>query len=275
VRILIIHPDPATAAAIDLMLASEGFNVYATHDADDGAELGKLYDYDGIVLADVFGAHDVLAQLRTAKVKSAVLRLSALNDVKDIVAALDAGADDYLTTPFDKNELIARLHAIVRRSKGHAVSVIEIGNLLVNISAKTVTVDGSPVHFTGKEYAMVELMALRKGMTISKEVFLNHLYGGMDEPEAKIIDVFICKIRKKLRDARGHDVETVWGRGYVLRDTPKLAASPSMVPELQEMIDDPLTKYIKGGKTVREYRQEAIVSGYLKSPTLVPEAGQK
>jgi two-component system cell cycle response regulator CtrA len=108
----------------------------------------------------------------------------------------------------------------VRRSKGHAQSVIQTGDLVVNLDTKTVEVNGVRLHLTGKEYQMLELLALRKGTTLTKEMFLNHLYGGMDEPEIKIIDVFICKLRKKLSLACGGEnyIETVWGRGYVLRE---------------------------------------------------------
>ena len=137
-----------------------------------------------------------------------------------------------MTKPFHRQELVARIHAIVRRSKGHAQSVIQTGKFEVNLDAKTVEVDDKPVHLTGKEYQMLELLSLRKGTTLTKEMFLNHLYGGMDEPELKIIDVFICKLRKKLSEATGGEnyIETVWGRGYVLRDpagrlVPTVAAS--------------------------------------------------
>ena len=106
-----------------------------------------------------------------------------------------------MTKPFHKDELVARIHAIVRRSKGHAQSVIQTGDLIVNLDTKTVEVNGARVHLTGKEYQMLELLSLRKGTTLTKEMFLNHLYGGMDEPELKIIDVFICKLRKKLANA--------------------------------------------------------------------------
>ena len=141
------------------------------------------------------------------------------------VRSFGFGADDYVTKPFHREELTARIHAVVRRSKGHSQSVIRTGKLAVNLDAKTVEVDGSRVHLTGKEYAMLELLSLRKGTTLTKEMFLNHLYGGMDEPELKIIDVFICKLRKKLAHACEGDnyVHTVWGRGYVLQDPQDLA----------------------------------------------------
>ena len=149
-----------------------------------------------------------------------VLILSTQSQPESKVQCLGSGADDYLTKPFDRRELVARIQAIVRRSKGHAHSEIRTGKLAVNLAGRTVTVDDRPLHLTGKEYGILELLSLRKGTTLTKEMFLNHLYGGLDEPELKIVDVFICKLRKKLAMAtRGdHYIETVWGRGYVLRD---------------------------------------------------------
>ncbi len=222
-RVLVVEDDPATARSVEAMLTSEGFNVYVTDLGEEGLDLGKLYDYDIMVLdlnlPDMHG-FDVLKKLRLAKVRTPILILSGDADPSDKVKGLGFGADDYLTKPFNKAELVARLNAIVRRSKGHAQSVIQIGKMQVNLESRTVEVDGKTVHLTGKEYSVLELLALRKGTTLTKEMFLNHLYGGMDEPELKIIDVFVCKLRKKLATATGgdHYIETVWGRGYVLRD---------------------------------------------------------
>jgi two-component system cell cycle response regulator CtrA len=222
-RVLLIEDDSAMARSIELMLRSEGFNVYTTDLGEEGIDLGKLYDYDIIVLdlqlPDMSG-FEVLKSLRLAKVQTPVLILSGNAIVESKVKALGFGADDYMTKPFHKDELVARIQAVVRRSKGHSQSVINTGKLTVNLDAKTVEVDGQRVHLTGKEYQMLELLSLRKGTTLTKEMFLNHLYGGMDEPELKIIDVFICKLRKKLAAATHGDnyIETVWGRGYVLRD---------------------------------------------------------
>jgi two-component system, cell cycle response regulator CtrA len=222
-RVLLIEDDTATAQSIELMLKSEGFNVYTTDLGEEGVDLGKLYDYD-IILLDLnlpdMSGYEVLKSLRVSKVGTPILILSGLAGIEDKVKGLGFGADDYMTKPFHKDELVARIHAVVRRSKGHAQSVILTGELLVNLDTKTVEVGGQRVHLTGKEYQMLELLSLRKGTTLTKEMFLNHLYGGMDEPELKIIDVFICKLRKKLANAaEGKNfIETVWGRGYVLRE---------------------------------------------------------
>jgi two-component system cell cycle response regulator CtrA len=174
--------------------------------------------------------HEVLRRLRMARVDTPTLILSGSDDTASKIKGFGFGADDYLTKPFHREELIARIHAIIRRSRGHAESVIRTGMVTVNLDAKTVEANGQPVHLTGKEYQMLELLSLRKGTTLTKEMFLNHLYGGMDEPELKIIDVFICKLRKKLAEATGGDtyIETVWGRGYVLRD-------PEAMPEQRRL----------------------------------------
>jgi len=232
-RVLLVEDDPATAQSLKMMLESESMVVDATDLGEDGLEIGKLYDYDIIILdlmlPDIDGI-EVLRRLRDARVETPVLILSGLTESDNKVKGLGTGADDYLTKPFNKAELMARIHAIVRRSKGHAQSVITTGKMTVNLDAHTVEVDGHPVHLTGKEYGILELLSLRKGTTLTKEMFLNHLYGGMDEPELKIIDVFICKLRKKLGAAtNGEDyIETIWGRGYVLRE-PEVASAKKAV----------------------------------------------
>ena len=222
-RILLIEDDPATSKSIELMLGHANFNVYTTDLGEEGIDLAKLYDYDlillDLVLPDING-HDVLRQLRVARIDTPILILSGETDTENKMRGFGSGADDYLTKPFHREELIARIHAIIRRSKGHSQSIIKTGDIALNLDGKTVEVRGNTVHLTGKEYQMLELLSLRKGTTLTKEMFLNHLYGSMDEPELKIIDVFICKLRKKLSAATGREnhIETVWGRGYVLRD---------------------------------------------------------
>jgi len=222
-RILLVEDDPTTSKSIELMLSHANLNVYSTDMGEEGIDLAKLYDYD-LILLDLnlpdMNGHEVLRQLRVARIDTPILILTGDDDTQSKIKGFGFGADDYMTKPFHRDELVARIHAIIRRSKGHSQSVIRTGKISVNLDAKTVEVTGKPVHLTGKEYQMLELLSLRKGTTLTKEMFLNHLYGGMDEPELKIIDVFICKLRKKLSEATGDDnyIETVWGRGYVLRD---------------------------------------------------------
>jgi two-component system cell cycle response regulator CtrA len=222
-RVLLVEDDAAMAASIALMLKKESFICDTTDLGEDGLEIGKLYDYDIIILdlmlPDIDG-YEVLRRLRAARVRTPILILSGLGELDHKIKGLGFGADDFLTKPFDRRELIARIQAIVRRSKGHSESTIRTGKLVVNLDNHVVTVEDHPLHLTAKEYGIIELLSLRKGTTLTKEMFLSHLYGGMDEPELKIIDVFVCKLRKKLSTATGgeHYIETVWGRGYVLRD---------------------------------------------------------
>ena len=222
-RVLLVEDDASTAKAIELSLASEGIICDTSQLGEEGLEIGKIYDYDIIILdlmlPDIDG-YEVLRRFRAARVTTPILILSGLSGPDQKIKGLGYGADDYLTKPFNKGELIARIQAIVRRSKGHSESIIRTGKLSINLDTRSVEVDEKPLHLTSKEYAILELLSLRKGTTLTKEMFLNHLYGGIDEPELKIIDVFICKLRKKLATAAGGEnyIETVWGRGYVLKD---------------------------------------------------------
>jgi two-component system cell cycle response regulator CtrA len=232
-RVLLVEDDPTTSKSIELMLTHANLNVYATDMGEEGIDLAKLYDYD-LILLDInlpdMNGHEVLRQLRLSRIDTPILILSGDDGTESKLKGFGFGADDYLTKPFHREELVARIHAIIRRSQGHAQSIIRTGLIAVNLDAKTVEVEGNTVHLTGKEYQMLELLSLRKGTTLTKEMFLNHLYGGMDEPELKIIDVFICKLRKKLSEATHGDnhIETVWGRGYVLRD-PEPVSQPQMI----------------------------------------------
>ena len=222
-RVLLVEDDSATAKSVSMMLESEGVVCDTADLGEDGLEIGKIYDYDIIVLdlmlPDIDG-YEVLRRLRAARVATPILILSGLTNIDDKIKGFEIGADDYLTKPFDKGELMARIQAIVRRAKGHSEAVIRTGELAVHLGTHSVEVDGCPLHLTGKEYGMLELLSLRKGTTLTKAMFLNHLYGGMDEPEPKIVDVFMCKLRKKLRTANkdANYIETVWGQGYVLRE---------------------------------------------------------
>ena len=222
-RVLLVEDDELTATSIKMMLLNENVICDTTDLGEDGLEIGKIYQYDiillDLMLPDIEG-YEVLRRMRAARVRTPILILSGLADLDHKIKGLGFGADDFLTKPFDRGELIARIQAIVRRSKGHSESTIRTGKLVVNLDTRVVSVDDQPVHLTAKEYGILELLSLRKGTTLTKEMFLNHLYCGIDEPELKIIDVFVCKLRKKLAQATGgsHYIETVWGRGYVVRD---------------------------------------------------------
>jgi two-component system cell cycle response regulator CtrA len=223
-RVLLIEDDSVTAQSIELMFRSESFDVCVSHAGAEGSDLAKLYDYDiillDLVLADMSG-YEVLQTLRVAKIRTPILVLSGLAAIKDKEKAFGLGADDYMTKPFHKNELIARIRAVVRRSQGYAHSVVQSGGLTVNLDHRTVEVNGTRVNLTTTEYRILEHLSLRKGTPLTKEMILYQLYGGIDEPANKIIDVFICKLRKKLANASAgkNYIETIWGRGYALRQT--------------------------------------------------------
>lgn len=234
-RVLLIEDDAPTAKSIEALLKKEGLIVDTTNFGQYGLEVGKIYDYDGILLdlmlPDIDGV-DVIKKLRSSNIKTPVIVLSGISGSDKKATCLDIGADDYITKPFDAKELISRVQAVVRRSKGHAESLIKIGRLTINLQSRTVDVDGKQLHLTGKEYAILELLCLRKGATLTKDMFLNHLYGGIDEPELKIIDVFVCKLRKKLMDALDGEcyIETIWGRGYTIQD-PQLELQAQVLAE--------------------------------------------
>jgi two-component system cell cycle response regulator CtrA len=237
-RVLLVEDDPSTARSIELALATEGIICDTAALGQEGLEIGQLYDYDIIILdmmlPDIDG-FEVLRRFRAGRVKTPILILSGLSGSEQKIRGLGIGADDYVTKPFNRGELIARIQAVVRRSKGHSESLIRTGSLVVNIDERTVELSGKPLHLTSKEYGILELLSLRKGTALTKEMFLNHLYGGIDEPELKIIDVFICKLRKKLSDATGgHNyIETLWGRGYMLRDPLATEAKDTKVKVLE------------------------------------------
>jgi two-component system cell cycle response regulator CtrA len=222
-RILIIEDDEITASSLALCLQSEGIRTHLETLGEEALEVAKHYEYDAIMMdlnrPDMSGL-EVLRKLRLNKVSTPVLVLSGVSEMESKIKCLGAGADDYMTKPASNVELIARLRAIVRRAKGHAQSTIHIDDLVVNLDVKAAEINGERVPLSCKEYQMLELLSLRRGTTLTKETFLNHLYGEMDEPESKIIDVFVCKLRKKLAAAANgkNYIETVWGQGYLIRN---------------------------------------------------------
>jgi len=229
VRLLIIEDDAIVASSVELFLKSEGFRTHTETLGEEALEVARHYEYDAILmdlnLPDMSGV-EVLRKLRLNKVATPVVVLSGQTDLETKIRCLGAGADDYLVKPAVNAELAARLRAVVRRAKGHAQSIIQIEDLAVNLDVKAAEIDGERVPLSAKEYQLLELLALRRGTTLTKETFLNHLYGEMDEPEAKIIDVFVCKLRKKLAAyTNGKNyIETVWGQGYLIRNADKAGA---------------------------------------------------
>jgi len=228
-RILIIEDDHIMAKNIELLMRQEKWNAYWTDTGDEGIDLAKIGAYDCIVLdvklPDTSGLN-VLRSLRQSKVDTPVVVVSGNALIETRVKALCVGADDYITKPFHKDELVARIRAVVRRANGHSDSVIVVGDLTVNLDRQTVEVAGKPVCVTPAEYKIIELLSMRRGSTLGKQAIMDHLYGGMDEPDEKIIDVFVCKLRKKLAEASKGDtfVSTVWGRGYTIHKAQALAA---------------------------------------------------
>jgi two-component system cell cycle response regulator CtrA len=222
-RVLLIGQNGATPASVKAMLIKEKFVCDTADLSLDGLEIGSLLDYDVLLLdlsARNANGYDVLRRLRDAHVRTRVLILLGLAELDPRIKDLGFGDGDVLRNLFDHRQMFARIQAIVRRFKSDCEAMVRTGKLVVNLDTREVSVDDHSVHLTGKEYGILELLTLRKSTTLTKEMFLNHLYGGMDEPEIKIIDVFVCKLRKKLAEATGgnHYIETVWGRGYRLRD---------------------------------------------------------
>ncbi len=221
-RVLLVQDELVTARGVMQMLKANGGIVDHVETGEEALELLRHYDYDivllDLMLTDMVG-YEVVRRMRSSRVEAPVIILSGLTRPQAKVKAFSVGADDFISKPFDSTELLVRMQAIVRRSKGYSQPTLRVGPVQLNLDSREVLVAGRPVHLTGKEYAILELLVLRKGMVLTKEAFLNHLYGGMDEPEMKIIDVFICKLRKKLALAGAGDViGTVWGRGYMVRD---------------------------------------------------------
>jgi two-component system cell cycle response regulator CtrA len=211
------------------MLESYGFQAFDGESCEDAIELLKLYEYDALVIGPGLShmpAAAAIRRLRAVKVSAPILVL--LDDclASSRVAALAHGADDSLSIPFDGDELCARLRAVVRRSRLHPESTIRIGNLEINLDSREVRVSGRAIHLTASEYRMLELLALRKGNMVRKETMFGLLYDGRDDPGERVINVFVCKLRKKIAAANQGEsyITTAWGAGYRLCGPAPLAA---------------------------------------------------
>jgi two-component system, cell cycle response regulator CtrA len=227
-RILIVEDEVNVVNVMEMKLHSAGFTTFSTPSGEEAVGLAKLYDFDLVVLdlnlPDISGLI-VLRNLRDAHVKTPVLILSGDESVDKMLRCFGLGADDFLMKPYRGDELIARIKAVILRSNGHASPKVQIGDIMIELETKRVTVAEQELVLTRREYQILELLVMRKGNTVTKEAFLNHLYGGQDEPDQKIIDVYVCKLRKKIAALTrvGEYIETVWGRGYTLH-VPAMAA---------------------------------------------------
>lgn len=232
-RLLVIEDEELIAKGIRSACISEGFVCHVAFNGTEGIEMIQFYDYDAVILdlilPDMSG-FQILERIKTIKKNTPVVILSGLSSIDDKVKCLTAGADDYLTKPFSKIELLARIYAIIRRVSGVASSVITIGPMNLDFSNRVVTIYDVEIPLTSKEYSILELLTLKRGSIITKETFLNHIYGGMDEPDLKIVDVFICKLRKKMSDMSGglNFIETIWGRGYTIKENPDFEKSKNV-----------------------------------------------
>lgn len=230
-RILIIEDSLTEIARIRALLSGQGHIVDCETMGESGFEVGRLYDYDIILLDLRLPDRDglsVLRDLRAEKITTPILILTGVEDIEDRIRGLELGADDFLLKPYNGMELTARIHAVVRRSQGNSSNIITIGNLELDLGRREARLFEKMISLTNKEFEILELLVRRRGIVISKEMVMDHLYGGIDEPDIKIVDVFICKLRKKMQEIGGHDVgkiiRTVWGRGYMI-DNSQIEAS--------------------------------------------------
>lgn len=221
-RLLLVEDDKFMAQMIAALLATKKFQVTTANTKDDALENLRSFQFDAVILdlrlKEECGL-DVIAEARALDVECPFVVLSGDLDTDTKVQALRAGADDYVTKPFKIEELSARILAVVRRSNGHQSTCIEYGPLRLDLEEKLAQVNDQPLSLTRKEYEVLEALILRSGRTLSKDAILGLLYGGMDEPNPKIIDVFVCKLRKKLSEALNglSPIQTVYGIGYSFR----------------------------------------------------------
>ena len=224
-RLLMIekHASPIAAQVCD-----DRWSVIHADSADEALSMLR-HDSCDLVLVDTtslgLDSFSFIRRLRTARNDTPVVALTGPH-AHERTSALSLGADDAIAQPCDADELRARIIAVIRRNKGHSHSLLQVGDLSLGVESREVQINGTPVHLTIRETAVLELLMLRKGLVITKEMLLNHLYGGLDEPETKIIDVFVCKVRKRLEQAGLRNaIETVWGHGYIMRSPAMLSPS--------------------------------------------------
>jgi two-component system cell cycle response regulator CtrA len=229
-RTLLVQNDSFEKNSVAVMLCEPGLQIERAPSSEDAASLAQYSDFD-VILLHLRSPSESLAalrRLRGAGIEIPILVLSGLTPLEVKISAFNAGADDFIVQPCEKAELLARMRAAVRRSRGFSSTTLQVGPLSLNLHTREATVSGQPVRLTHKQYEVLELLTLRKGTSVAKQTLMDHLYGGLDEPEPKIIDVFVSKLRKVLREAGAPDlIGTVWGRGYIIRHGAK--ATPNAV----------------------------------------------
>jgi two-component system OmpR family response regulator len=212
-RLLLIEDDQLLSRSLSAGLREENYAVDTADDGETGLFKATEFDYDCIILdgmLPVFDGWEVLRRLRPVK-STPVLMLTARDAVPDRVRGLDAGADDYLTKPFDSEELLARIRALIRRSSGQASNLIEVGAIAIDTAARTVSHQGQEIALTAREYALVEYLALHRGHVVSRSELYEHLFDEDDDTLSNLLDVHVSNIRKKL----GPDfITTRRGHGY-------------------------------------------------------------
>jgi two-component system cell cycle response regulator CtrA len=234
-RLLLVQSNSAADREAWRILAKSGAIIDHVRTVEEAIMYLQAYDYDTIVLDRALEDMDGLEVVRWFRSRGFNTPLLLLLDQcsgQTKAQALRNGADDLLIKPCDKDEFVARIEATVRRWHGHARSLLRVGPLEIDIATREVRIDGQPISVTRKEYSILELMALRKGHVIAKQNFFDHLYSGIDAPETRIIDVFICNLRKKLAVwGIGSLIDTVRGHGYIMRG---LAEAPIVSREIAD-----------------------------------------
>jgi DNA-binding response OmpR family regulator len=217
-RTLVVEDDARLCKLLRRGLAEDGFTVDVATDGEDGLHLAANETYDAIVLDLLLPKMPgrALQQLRRGGVHTPVLILSARDAAVDRIDGLDLGADDYLVKPFVLGELCARLRALIRRAHGVTSARLELGDLVIDTAARTVTRGGQPVELRAKEFAILELLALRRGQVLSRTEIQDHVWGHDSDPMSNVVDVHVCRLRNLLERNGAPLIRTRRGQGYVL-----------------------------------------------------------
>ena len=214
-RLLVIEDEADLLSSLAKALREEGYAVDTAADGEDGLYKAENSSYDSIVLDVMLPRLDgweVLERLRKSK-KTPVLMLTARDAARDRVRGLDSGADDYLVKPFDLDELFARIRALIRRSAGKTLNVIEIGNVVINTASRQVSLSGRQIALTAREYCLLEFLALHRSETITRTTLYEHLFDEDDDSLSNLLDVHVSNLRKKLGSGL---VTTRRGHGYCI-----------------------------------------------------------